>query len=337
MSAFVQSILAQSEARWELIIIDDCSTDDNVAQARKFADPRIRVVERAFNRGVAAGMNEGVAMANGELVAFLASDDLAHPDYLKSVVAALTSDPAMVAAYVALEQIDEGGTPLGRRTSPPENLDRYRLLKASFLGQNPLPSPGMAVRRGVARSLRVPEGAVQFSDWIWHNQILLAGEVVLLGEPLIWYRVSPRSLSARSIGSMAREQLEVRTMMDEFLRIKDMAFLRQVFPEEIAPYASLPAAHIPYVLGRLALLSDIHEKRCWGYETIMRHFSEPGVAESLGRHAGFTHKDLMGLAPAEAASRTEEIRQLRRRLRHLRRWAMVLAGGLACALWALCR
>jgi len=337
MPAFVQSILAQSEVRWELIIIDDCSTDDNVAQARKFADPRIRIIERAYNRGVAAGMNEGVALANAEIIAFLASDDLARPDYLKNVVAALMSDSAKVAAYVELDQIDEGGTPLGRRTSLPANLDRYRLLKASFLGQNPLPSPGMAVRRGVARSLRVPEGVVQFSDWLWHNQILLAGEVVLLGEPLIQYRVSPRSLSARSIGSMARDQLETRTMMDEFLGLKDMAFLRQVFPEETKPYASLPAVHIPYVLGRMALLSDIHEKRCWGYETIMRHLSEPSMAESLRRHAGFAQKDLMGLVPTEAAGRMDEIRRLRRRLRHLRRWIIVLAAGLTFALWAFLR
>jgi len=116
-----------------------------------------------------------------------------------------------------------------------------------------------------------------------------------------------------------------------------MAFLRQVFPEEIKPHASLPAVHIPFVLGRLALLSDLHEKRCWGYEVIMRHLSEPGMAESLRQHAGFTHKDLMRLAPTEAAERMDEIRRLGRRLRHQRRWIIVLATGLTFALWALLR
>ncbi|MBV5276660.1 hypothetical protein JZU56_02155, partial [bacterium] len=108
-------------------------------------------------------------------------------------------------------------------------------------------------------------------------------------------------------------------------------------PVEMKPYTGLPLRHLPYVLGRLALLSDIPEKRSWGYEVIMRHLSAPGVAESLQALAGFTHKDLMGLAPTEAAARTEEVRQLRRRLRHLRRLALVLAGGLALALLALLR
>jgi hypothetical protein len=126
-------------------------------------------------------------------------------------------------------------------------------------------------------------------------------------------------------------------MMDDFLKIQDMDFLAQVFPVETKPYAGLPLRHLPYVLGRLALLSEIPEKRCWGYEIIMRHLSDPGVAESLHAHAGFTHKDLMAITPTENAARTEEVRQLSRRLRHLRRWALVLAGGLALALLALLR
>ena len=116
-----------------------------------------------------------------------------------------------------------------------------------------------------------------------------------------------------------------------------MDFLADVFPAEIGPYRLLPPRHLPYVLGRLALLSDIPEKRCWGYETIMRHLSEPGVPESLQKHAGFTFKDLMALVPTEAASLVEDARRLRRQVRHLRRWLVALALGLAVALAILLR
>jgi hypothetical protein len=197
----------------------------------------------------------------------------------------------------------------------------------------------MAVRLEIARAIPVPEGVAQYSDWIWHNRILMRGDIILLGEQLVRYRVSASSLCYRSVSSLAREMLETRVMMDDFLGIKDMDFLADVFPAEIGPYRLLPPRHLPYVLGRLALLSDIPEKRCWGYETIMRHLSEPGVPESLQNHAGFTYKDLMALVPTEAASLGEDARRLRRQVRHLRRWlvALALALGLTVALAILLR
>lgn len=337
MGDFLRSMLAQDDTRWELIIIDDNSTDDNVAQIRRFHDERIKVITRAHNRGLAAGMAEGVTLASAEIIAFMASDDLAHPRYISSLIASLEANPGASAVYVSLERIDEQGIPLGRQSRLPAVWCRHELLRKSFLGPNQLPSPGMALRREAAVSLYLPEGVVQYSDWMWHNQILMRGDVVLLEEQLVRYRVSTVSLSCRTISSLAREMLETRVMMDDFLAIKDMAFLAQVFPSEIVPYQSLPARHIPYVLGRLALLSEIPEKRSWGYETIMRHLSGPDMAESLHEHAGFTHKDLMAMVPTEAASLVEDARMLRRRVRHLRRWAVVLAVGLMVALVFLFR
>ena len=337
VGAFIDSLVTQTDGSFEVIIIDDASTDDNLSVIRSCHDPRIRVVARDVNRGFCASLNEGIRLARAEVVAFIASDDLASPRYVERVLAAFAASPSAIAAYVELDRMGPGEDSLGEPCLLPATAGRLGLLRNSFLGHNQLPSPGMAVRREVALGLLLPEGTVQYSDWIFQNRILLMGDIVLIREQLVRYRVSPSSLSARTLGSAARDTLETRIMMDDFLKIQDMAFLRQVFPEEIKAYASLPAVHMPYILGRLARLSDIHEKRCWGYEVIMRHLSEPGMAESLRQHAGFTHKDLMGLAPTEAAAQTEEVRQLRRRLRHLRRWAFVLAGGLALALWVLFR
>lgn len=329
---FLRSMLAQDDPRWELILIDDCSTDDNLAQIKRFDDERIKVVARAHNRGLAAGMTEGVSLASAEIIAFMASDDLAHPAYIRSLIDSFETNPAAVAVYVSLERMDERGVFLSRQSRLPATWSRHELLRMSFLGPNQLPSPGMAVIRDVARLLSLPEGVVQYSDWMWHNQILMRGDVVLLGDQLVRYRVSSGSLCYRTASSLARELLETRVMMDDFLAIKDMTFLAEVFPEEIIPYRTLPERHIPYVLGRLALLSDIPEKRCWGYETIMRHLSGPDMAESLRVHAGFTHKDLMAMVPTEAAALAEDARRLRRQARHLRRWVLFLVLALITTL-----
>ncbi|MBV5276661.1 hypothetical protein JZU56_02160, partial [bacterium] len=83
-------------------------------------------------------------------------------------------------------------------------VSRHELLRNSFLGQNQLPSPGMAIKRNLAQALILPEGVVQYSDWMLQNRILMSGEIVMLEEQLVRYRVSTPSLSARSPASMAR-------------------------------------------------------------------------------------------------------------------------------------
>jgi glycosyltransferase involved in cell wall biosynthesis len=337
LKGFLEALAAQTDGRFELIVIDDASTDDSLAVIQAAGDPRIRLVARGVNRGYCASLNEGIQLARADVVAFLASDDLPHPRYVERALAALKSAPSAIAAYVELDRISQDGVSLGEPCRLPSTADRYEILRRSFLGQNQLPSPGMAIRRDLAKAWILPEGTVQYSDWMLQNRILMSGEIVMLEEQLVRYRVSTSSLSARSPASMARDLLETRIMMDDFLKIQDMDFLAQVFPVEMKPYAGLPLRHLPYILGRLALLSDITEKRSWGYEAIMRHLSEPGVAEALQALTGFTHKDLMALAPTEAAGRIEEIRHLRRRTRHLRRWIVALACGFALALWVLCK
>jgi glycosyltransferase involved in cell wall biosynthesis len=330
---FIESLKAQADSRWELIIIDDASTDDNLARIRSANDSRVRVIARDSNHGVAAGMNDGIMLARADFVAFLASDDLAQPRYVERVLASFAAVPEAVAVYVGLDRMGPDGCSLNEPCQLPVLDSRLEILRNSFLGQNQLPSPGMAIRRDVAQDLLLPVGVVQYSDWMLQNRILMRGEIVMLEEPLVRYRVAPSSLSARSVSSIARDLLETRIMMDDFLRFPGIAFCARVFPAEIEPYVSLPDRHLPYVLGRLALLSNIPEKRSWGYETIMRHLSEPGVAESLQKITGFTHKNLMALAPTEAAALVDEARLLRRRVRHLGRAAVALAIGLLLALW----
>jgi len=334
---FIHSLLAQTNGRWELIIIDDASTDDNLAQIGKFNDGRIRLIARDSNRGVTAGMNEGIRHAKANIIAFLASDDLALPSYVEKIVSTFAESPDAIAVYVELNRVDENGVSHKRRSLLPAGLSRLQILRKSFLGHNPLPSPGMAMRRDFIQEILLPEGVVQYSDWMLHNRILMRGDVVMLEEQLINYRVLSSSLSARSTGSIARDILETRIMLDDFLAIKDMAFLEKIFPEEIKPYRTLPARHIPYVVGRLALLAEIPEKRCWGYEVIMRHISEPNIADSLRDLAGFNHKDLMALTPLDGAIIVDEVRMLRRRVRHLRRWICAFSIGFAATIWLILR
>ena len=72
----VASVLAQDEPQWELIVVDDASTDDTRAYLATLTDPRIRAVALARNAGVSVARNRGLEAARAEIVAFLDSDDV---------------------------------------------------------------------------------------------------------------------------------------------------------------------------------------------------------------------------------------------------------------------
>lgn len=91
----VRSIVAQSLTNWELIVIDDGSTDDGAARLVAFGDPRIRIVAHTQSRGLACRLNEAVALARGAFIARMDADDICYPDRLAAQVALLRQDPIL--------------------------------------------------------------------------------------------------------------------------------------------------------------------------------------------------------------------------------------------------
>lgn len=85
----IRSVRAQQYPRWELIVVGDCCTDDSQTVVESFEDPRIRWHNRDSNAGSQSlPNNDGIAMARGELIAYLGHDDLWAPDHLVRLVAA---------------------------------------------------------------------------------------------------------------------------------------------------------------------------------------------------------------------------------------------------------
>lgn len=88
------SVFAQTEQDFEIIVVDDGSTDGGADLVAAHADPRVRLFSQP-NAGVSATRNRAISMANGEWVAFLDADDWHHPCYLQSLVAAQNLHPAV--------------------------------------------------------------------------------------------------------------------------------------------------------------------------------------------------------------------------------------------------
>ena len=93
----IESILRQSESRFEFLIIDDGSQDGSAAIIESFKDPRIRLIRNAANRGLAASLNAGLEVARGTYIARLDADDIALPDRLALQLDFLERNPDIAA------------------------------------------------------------------------------------------------------------------------------------------------------------------------------------------------------------------------------------------------
>ena len=131
----VESVLAQSYADWEMIIVDDCSTDGTLALARQLdaSDARIRVICNGQNQGVSMTRNRGIAEAQGEYIALLDGDDLWTEDKLERQVRLIGEGYDLV--YCSYDFWDESGRPI-ERMKPfivPQQTDYRKMLVSSVV------------------------------------------------------------------------------------------------------------------------------------------------------------------------------------------------------------
>lgn len=99
----IDSILSQTYTDFELIILDDCSTDNSVAEIKKFKDPRIVVHCNLKNIGLAENLNTGLRLAKGKYIARMDGDDISLPERLKVQVTYLENHPDIDLCSCALE------------------------------------------------------------------------------------------------------------------------------------------------------------------------------------------------------------------------------------------
>ncbi|WP_069789917.1 glycosyltransferase family 2 protein [Cyanobacterium sp. IPPAS B-1200] len=191
----IKSVLQQTFTDFELIIINDGSTDNTLEKIAQIEDDRVKVLSFA-NQGVSAARNLGIANSQGDYLAFLDTDDLWTEDKLELQLKALQENKEAVLAYSWINNIDKNSKFL--RSYSHILLNGYvyeKLLISNFLGtaSNPL------IRRKVFAEIGNFEESFPYAeDWDLYLRIAKKYDFVCVPLPQILYRISSNSLSTNT-------------------------------------------------------------------------------------------------------------------------------------------
>ncbi len=120
----IESVFAQTYTDWELIIVDDCSTDHTDDVVKPFlSDQRVRYLKNEKNSGAAVSRNRALREANGKWIAFLDSDDLWRPEKLEKQVCFMEKN-GFHFSYTNYSEIDEKGNPNGITVTGPKKITK---------------------------------------------------------------------------------------------------------------------------------------------------------------------------------------------------------------------
>lgn len=129
----IRSVLHQTYDEWELILVDDGSTDDSVSVIQSFRDDRIRLIRLSQNSGPAIARNIAIEASTGRFIAFLDSDDVWLPQKLEKQLRFMLAQDAAV-THTAYEVVDINGNPTGKIIRAPAVIHYYQLLNYNYIG-----------------------------------------------------------------------------------------------------------------------------------------------------------------------------------------------------------
>lgn len=191
------SVLNQTYDNWELILVDDCSTDSSAEIIKEYSnsDKRIKYIKLKKNKGVANARNIGISKAEGRFIAFLDSDDIWHNHKLEIQINYM-KEKNIGFCFSGYEIISENSEIIKCKIIPSKKIISYK----DILKQNVIGCLTVIIDRNIVTDFRMPE--IRHEDFATWIQILKSGQkAYCIDKVLASYRKSKESLSGNKIKS----------------------------------------------------------------------------------------------------------------------------------------
>lgn len=269
----IESVLQQTYRDFELLVIDDCSTDNTVEVVRGIEDERIRIVQNEKNVGLAENLNRGLSHITTEYVARMDGDDIAEPFWLEKEVSVLDENPEIGICSTGFERFGSVKS-LVRFPERHEDIMANMLFECSVI----VPTFRMSLYRD--HGLRYSTDAFPAEDYRFWADCLRVTKIYNIQETLFHYRMHPAQICTARREEQHSKVAQVRRYMLDWLSTD--------FTEEEKQYytGSFMAPQIASrqdLLGRQAFCQKMIEKN-----RSVGHFDEDALRRRLDKHLRLT-------------------------------------------------
>ncbi len=193
----IDSILTQTITNFELIIIDDGSTDQTKQLLDRYQrqDSRIKILTNSHNLGMAASLNKGLALCQGQYIARMDADDISLPARFEKQIHLLQSNPNLVAVGCNVDIINNDGQVTGTKSFPTDSQTCYQTL----LNYMPVQPPTLMVRGNIFKKLTYDVVLSKNDDINIYFKLLRFGGLSNVPQTLFQYRILSNSVTHHNV------------------------------------------------------------------------------------------------------------------------------------------
>lgn len=244
LQAAIDSVLAQTHQNFELIIVDDCSTDGSVSIVERLQvqDSRIKFFKSKTNVGLFANYNRCLEYALGEYVKPFAQDDLLAPAALAKMLEVLESDMTLALTSCARNIIDADGNVTRTRSVIPESRKlrgQDAILYNMLALTNWIGEPSTVMFRKQFSGTGFDTNLFHYGDIDMWFRVLLNGEYFFISEPLASFRTHSASATSKNLSGLLFA-LDIMSMSETYAQVlRDTGVSDELYKRCVAEYAAL--------------------------------------------------------------------------------------------------
>lgn len=195
VSDSIKSVIAQTYPHWELLIVDDASSDEtvNIIKSYAQADSRIKFAIKKQNSGISDTRNQCIQMAQGQFLAFLDADDIWHPEKLEKQLSFMLAKNIGF-TYSTYDWINEDGKIMNKFINTIGNLDYKTYLRNTIIGCSTV-----MVNKAITGDVFVPKFRTSEDTATWLDILRKGLMAYAIDESLVSYRIRRKSASSNKI------------------------------------------------------------------------------------------------------------------------------------------